>query len=310
MSLIIARRKFRDVHDAIVSLSIAADLDGVVNDKLFDLQKICASGLASTTVAGIPKFALTKPTGSKRRQVLSALSLMEQWSELYKPLVTNAKMAAKMPKTLSSITGGGEKDIEKKAKPPAKLTAEAVGNYIAGLKPKDFLKLVSHGPAKGSIKALFRSEFLSTKGATGGDANDADSGKKKGVDALAATLKALDLDTILCAKPWEDRAAELSSQVQSLTQQLETATVSVTKQKEEIEVSAFDIVRLCVVYRWYCWFWTVPMPVAYVVEVDVILFGSDTQQTLSFRFELPAHNAAMLQRVPWSFCCALSLQRH
>ena len=103
---ILARRKLRDRDEAVTSLSIAADLDDVVNSKLFELQQTCASGLrAAQASSGVPKFALSKPAGSKRRQVLSVLSLLEQWTELFKPLMVNAQLAASMP----SVSQGDKK---------------------------------------------------------------------------------------------------------------------------------------------------------------------------------------------------------
>lgn len=103
---ILARRKLRDRDEAVTSLSIAADLDDVVNSKLFELHQTCASGLrAAQAASGVPKFALSKPTGSKRRQVLSVLSLLEQWTELFKPVMANAQLAASMP----SVSQGDKK---------------------------------------------------------------------------------------------------------------------------------------------------------------------------------------------------------
>ncbi len=71
---ILSRRKFRDADDAVISLAIAVDLEAVVNDKLYELQQVCAGGLRASSsgdgsARGLPKFTLTEPTGSKRRQV-------------------------------------------------------------------------------------------------------------------------------------------------------------------------------------------------------------------------------------------------
>ncbi len=71
---ILSRRKFRDADDAVISLAIAIELEAVVNDKLYELQQVCAGGLRASSsggggARGLPKFSLTEPTGSKRRQV-------------------------------------------------------------------------------------------------------------------------------------------------------------------------------------------------------------------------------------------------
>jgi len=66
---ILTRRKFRDEREAIISLSVASDLDAIVNEKLFELQQLCAAGLRGAAGTSGSKFNLTKPTGSKRKQV-------------------------------------------------------------------------------------------------------------------------------------------------------------------------------------------------------------------------------------------------
>ena len=73
---IVARRKFKDVNDAVISLSMLSDLETMVNDKLWELHNLCSNGLRSTRASGVAKFNIAKPSGSKRRQVKLHLSLM------------------------------------------------------------------------------------------------------------------------------------------------------------------------------------------------------------------------------------------
>eukprot|EP00750_Incisomonas_marina_P029790 INCI7226.4.p1 GENE.INCI7226.4~~INCI7226.4.p1 ORF type:complete len:566 (-),score=151.30 INCI7226.4:2958-4655(-) len=210
---ILARRKLRDRDEAVTSLSIAADLDDVVNSKLFELQQTCASGLrAAQASSGVPKFALSKPAGSKRRQVLSVLSLLEQWTELFKPLMVNAQLAASMP----SVSQGDKKKQAPEPPEPLDLNPATVGAYLAELPTADLAKLLAAtGPVGHSMKAMFSP--ASEKQRSGESSDGQGSGKPtNSLKHLGQILQMLGLDNVLCAKQFEAKASALDASVATM----------------------------------------------------------------------------------------------
>lgn len=135
-------------------------------------------------------------------QVLSVLSLLEQWSELFTKVMDHANWASKMP----SLTHEPTKEPE-----PAVVDSESVSKFLSQLSETELLNLLAKKDCAGpALQALL-------------------TGKQQ-----AAALVKLGLDQALCGTKWRTKADSLSQENKKLNDRVQELSSEIKSKEEEV----------------------------------------------------------------------------